>query len=109
MLQTPLRPVLNPTRQMIPRFTSVNHCVNACADLVRIGVDGGKVLPLDWPPFDSSKCPAKTAPVNPQKLRLACTGQTDTKKGVKRFARSIAIARSRGDDYCVSSPVWLRA
>ena len=81
----------------------VNHGPNACADLVRIGVDGRKVLPFDWPPFDSpSKWPAKKAPPNPRNVRLVFAGQIDTRKGVSDLLRMIAIARSRGDDYRAS-------
>jgi glycosyltransferase involved in cell wall biosynthesis len=77
-----------------------NHGANACADLVRIGVDGRKVLPFDWPPFDSpSKWPAKKAPVNPRTVQLVFAGQIDTKKGVGDLLEVIAIARSHGEDY----------
>jgi glycosyltransferase involved in cell wall biosynthesis len=77
-----------------------NHGSNACADLVRIGVDARKVLPFDWPSFDSpSQWPAKRAPANPRAICLTYVGQMITSKGVGDIIEAIAIARAKGEDY----------
>jgi glycosyltransferase involved in cell wall biosynthesis len=77
-----------------------NHGPNACLDLVRIGVDGRKVVPFDWPSFDSpSIWPAKTAPAASDGITLTYVGQIAISKGVSDLIEAIALAWKHGDQY----------
>jgi glycosyltransferase involved in cell wall biosynthesis len=78
----------------------VNHGPNACDDLARIGVDRSKLLPFDWPSFDSpSKWPAKKAPVDASAITLTYVGKIAASKGVGDLIEAIAIAKSKGEHY----------
>lgn len=78
----------------------VNHGPNACADLARIGVDSSKLLPFDWPSFDSpSKWPAKKAPADAGAIVLTYVGQITASKGVGDLIEAVAIAKNRGEHY----------
>lgn len=78
----------------------VNHGPNACRDLARIGVDRGKLLPFDWPSFDSpSKWPAKKSPADPGTIMLTYVGQITATKGVGDLIEAVAIAKTKGEHY----------
>jgi glycosyltransferase involved in cell wall biosynthesis len=78
----------------------VNHGANACDDLARIGVDSRKLLPFDWPSFDSpSKWPAKKAPADADAIMLTYVGQITASKGVGDLIEAVAIAKAKGEHY----------
>jgi glycosyltransferase involved in cell wall biosynthesis len=78
----------------------VNHGPNACADLARVGVVANKLLPFDWPSFDSpSNWPAKKAPTNASSITIAFVGQILASKGVGDLIEAVAIAKAKGEHY----------
>ena len=77
-----------------------NHGINACEDLRRIGVSSGKLLPFDWPSFDSpSIWRAKKAPADTNSIRLTYVGQITASKGVGDVLEAVAIAKANGKQY----------
>ncbi|MBI5067375.1 MAG: glycosyltransferase [Deltaproteobacteria bacterium] len=77
-----------------------NHGPNAAADLVRIGVDPGKVLAFDWPALlPPDRFAAKRAPADPSRLRLVYAGAVTEAKGVGDLLAAVALARAAGCDY----------
>ncbi len=65
-----------------------NHNVAACRDLVRIGVNGDKVMPWDWP---SAKTPADFAPktlATDARHQLVYVGMVCEEKGVGDLIRA---------------------
>jgi len=78
----------------------VNHGTSACADLARIGVERGKLLPFDWPSFDSpSRWPAKKAPADADAITLTYVGQITALKGVGDLIEAVAIAKANREHY----------
>jgi glycosyltransferase involved in cell wall biosynthesis len=80
-----------------PHFRWIaNHSLAAAWDLVRIGVPASKVLPIDWPAFDSpASRPAKVLqPGMP--FRLIFVGQVSEAKGVWDLLQ--AVDRLNGED-----------
>jgi glycosyltransferase involved in cell wall biosynthesis len=80
-----------------------NHGPNAAADLVRIGVDAGKVLPFDWPALGApDRFGPKVAPADPTRLRLLYAGAVTEDKGVGDLVDAVGLAREAGSDYRVT-------
>jgi glycosyltransferase involved in cell wall biosynthesis len=78
----------------------VNHGPNACRDLARIGVESSKLLPFDWPSFDSpSEWPVKKAPADANAIVLTYVGQMTAPKGVGDLIDTLAIAKANGEQY----------
>jgi glycosyltransferase involved in cell wall biosynthesis len=78
----------------------VNHGQNAAEDLVRIGVEGHKVLPFDWPALLSpSELPPKRAPIDASAITLTYVGQVCAAKGVGELIRAVAHAKAKGARY----------
>ncbi|WP_165232420.1 glycosyltransferase family 4 protein [Aquisphaera insulae] len=76
-----------------------NHQLDASRDLVRVGVSAKKILPWDWPRFQSpADFPPKLAPREPGKLSVAYAGAVVEEKGVGDLIRAIAILRRGGND-----------
>ena len=70
--------------------------VRICA----IGVDSCKLLPFDWPSFDSpSKWAAKKSPAKPNSITVTYVGQVIAQKGVGDLIEAIAIAKKKGEHY----------
>lgn len=75
-----------------------NHGRNACASLVRIGVDPAKVLPWDWPqarrPHDRAPKPA----LPEGRPTLFFAGEVIALKGVGDTIEAVAALKRRGRD-----------
>ncbi|HTY56396.1 MAG TPA: glycosyltransferase family 4 protein [Candidatus Binataceae bacterium] len=78
----------------------VNHGPDACADLARIGVNREKLLPFDWPSFDTpSKWKAKRAPKDTGAIAITYVGRISDQKGVGDVLDALALAHKAGDRY----------
>ena len=74
-----------------------NHQRGACADLVRIGVPAGRVLPWDWPASHSPEQAAvRGAPADPAAPRLLYAGRLAAGKGLGDLIEAVALLRKRG-------------
>ena len=72
-----------------------NHGIAACLSLLKIGVDGPKIIPWDWPPSHrpSEHC-ARTRGTGA--LRLAYVGTVSEQKGVGDLLHALALLRAEG-------------
>jgi len=74
-----------------------NHNVNACRDLVRIGVSPKKVVPWDWPSMvKADDYEPKRLPGNGAVTTMVFVGVMNAKKGVGDAIGAIAELRRRG-------------
>jgi glycosyltransferase involved in cell wall biosynthesis len=74
-----------------------NHNINACRDLVRIGVSPNKVVPYDWPPaVRPDMHEPKSLAVDSRPWRLAFVGSVVPSKGVGDAIDAVAELRARG-------------
>jgi glycosyltransferase involved in cell wall biosynthesis len=75
-----------------------NHGVSAARDLVRIGVPATKVVPMDWPAFDTPAArPAKDLPSRAE-FKLIYVGQIRTDKGVGDLIDAVAALNAAHAD-----------
>jgi glycosyltransferase involved in cell wall biosynthesis len=81
-----------------PRIRWVaNHNINACNDLVRIGVSPTKVVPWDWPPIvRPEQYEPKALPPAGTVFTLALVGSLSPSKGVDDAIDAAALLRGRG-------------
>lgn len=88
-----------------PRLRWVtNHGVAAAKDLVRIGVPAAKVLPIDWPAFDSPEGrPAKTLRGGPG-FDVVFVGMVSAAKGARDLLLAVDMLNqgSTGREYRVT-------
>ena len=75
-----------------------NHNINACKDLVRIGVSPSKVVPWDWPPIVRPEMyEPKTLPPAGTVCTLAFVGSISPSKGVDDAIEAVALLAARGE------------
>lgn len=73
-----------------------NHNVNACLNLVEIGVEPSRVIPWDWPPSATPDAypPKPGPPTGP--IRLIFVGQVVDSKGVGDAIEAVKLLRDAG-------------
>jgi glycosyltransferase involved in cell wall biosynthesis len=81
-----------------PRIRWVsNHNINACKDLIRIGVDPRKIVPWDWPPIIRPETfEPKLLPIEARACKLAFVGSLSRSKGLDDAIDAVAALRGRG-------------
>ncbi|MEM6749787.1 MAG: glycosyltransferase [Planctomycetota bacterium] len=76
-----------------------NHNLSATRDLARLGVDGSKLLPWDWPPQRRpSDYAPRTSPDAGGPRRLLYAGALALDKGVNDLIRAVGVMHKAGRD-----------